>query len=82
MIPAQPVDVDRRQQGLRVGPLAVVKKREGIAEELAIEGTAPFIVERVLAADKPGTAIKWLTGRKAAWRFATSWATGRKVLPD
>ena len=47
-----------------------------------VETVAPFIVERVLAADKPGTAIKWLTGGKAAWRFATSWATGRKVLPD
>lgn len=48
----------------------------------SVETVAPFIVTQVLAASKPGTAIKWLTGRKAAWRFATSWATGRKVLPD
>lgn len=47
-----------------------------------VETVAPYIVEKVLEADKPGTAIRWLTNGKAAWRFATSWATKRKVMPD
>lgn len=47
-----------------------------------VETVAPFIVDSVLAADKPGTAIKWLTTPKAAWRFLTAGISKRKVMPD
>jgi NAD(P)-dependent dehydrogenase (short-subunit alcohol dehydrogenase family) len=47
-----------------------------------VETVAPFIADKVLAADKPGTAIKWLTQGKAFGRFATAWFTKRKVMPD
>jgi NAD(P)-dependent dehydrogenase (short-subunit alcohol dehydrogenase family) len=47
-----------------------------------VETVAPFIADRVLAAHKPGTAIKWLTQGKAIGRFATFWLTKRKVMPD
>jgi NAD(P)-dependent dehydrogenase (short-subunit alcohol dehydrogenase family) len=47
-----------------------------------VETVAPFIVDQVLAAHKPGTAIKWLTQGKAMRRFATAWLTKRKVMPD
>ena len=47
-----------------------------------VETVAPFIVERVLAADKPGTAIRWLTTPKAAWRFLSQPFVKRKVMPD
>jgi NAD(P)-dependent dehydrogenase (short-subunit alcohol dehydrogenase family) len=43
---------------------------------------APYIVEKVLAADKPGTAIRWLTNGKAAMRFLTQPIARRKVMPD
>lgn len=47
-----------------------------------VETVAPYIVERVLAAEKPGTAIRWLTPGKAITRFLTARITGRKVMPD
>lgn len=47
-----------------------------------VETVAPFIVDRVLAASKPGEAIAWLTRGKAFGRFATAWFTKRKVMPD
>lgn len=47
-----------------------------------VETVAPFIVERVLTASKPGEAIVWLTRGKAFARFATAWLTKRKVMPD
>jgi NAD(P)-dependent dehydrogenase (short-subunit alcohol dehydrogenase family) len=47
-----------------------------------VDTVAPYIVEKVLAADRPGASIKWLTNGKAALRFATSWMTKRKVMPD
>jgi NAD(P)-dependent dehydrogenase (short-subunit alcohol dehydrogenase family) len=47
-----------------------------------VETVAPYIADKVLAADKPGTAIKWLTQGKAFGRFATAWFTKRKVMPD
>lgn len=47
-----------------------------------VETVAPFIVGKVLAADKPGTAIKWLTMPKAVWRFMSAGLTKRKVMPD
>lgn len=47
-----------------------------------VETVVPFIVERVLAADKPGTAIKWLTTGKAARRFLLQPLVKRKVMHD
>ena len=47
-----------------------------------VETVAPFIVERALAADKPGTAIRWLTTGKAARRFLAQPFVKRKVMPD
>lgn len=47
-----------------------------------VETVAPFIVEQVLSTTKPGTAIKWLTGRKAAWRFATSLFRKRNLFGE
>ena len=46
-----------------------------------VETVAPFLVDQVLAAEKPGTAIKWLTMGKAFKRFATARLTGREVIP-
>ena len=46
-----------------------------------VETVAPYIVDKVLSADKPGTAIKWLTMGKALKRFATARLTGREVIP-
>jgi NAD(P)-dependent dehydrogenase (short-subunit alcohol dehydrogenase family) len=45
-----------------------------------VETVAPWIADRVLAATKPGTAIKWLTTPKAVWRFMTAGVTGRNVM--
>ena len=47
-----------------------------------VETVAPFIVEQVLAADKPGTAIRWMTTGKAARRFLLQPLAKRKVMPD
>lgn len=47
-----------------------------------VETVAPFIVDRVLAADKPGTAIRWLTTGKAARRFLLQPIVKRRVMPD
>jgi hypothetical protein len=47
-----------------------------------VETVAPFIVEKVLAADKPGSAIRWLTNGKAALRFVAQPIVKRKVMPD
>jgi NADP-dependent 3-hydroxy acid dehydrogenase YdfG len=46
-----------------------------------VETVAPFIVDRVLAADRPGTAIRWLTTGKAARRFLLQPIVRRKVMP-
>lgn len=47
-----------------------------------VETVAPWLVAQVLAAEKPGTAIRWLTTPKAIWRFMSAGITGRKVMPD
>ena len=47
-----------------------------------VETVAPYIVEQVLAVDKPGTAIRWLTNGKAARRFIAQPFVRRKVMPD
>lgn len=47
-----------------------------------VETVAPFIVAQVLKAERPGTAIRWLTTPKAVWRFLTAGISGRKVMPE
>jgi NADP-dependent 3-hydroxy acid dehydrogenase YdfG len=47
-----------------------------------VETVAPYLVEQVLAAEKPGTAIRWLTNGKAALRFLSQPIVRRKVMPD
>jgi NAD(P)-dependent dehydrogenase (short-subunit alcohol dehydrogenase family)/predicted MFS family arabinose efflux permease len=37
-----------------------------------VETVTPFLAEHVLANDKNGAKIAWLTGGKAMWRFATA----------
>ena len=45
-----------------------------------VETVVPFIAARVLAADKPGEAIRWLTTPKAAWRFFSSLVRKRDLF--
>lgn len=47
-----------------------------------VETVVPYLAAEVLAASKPGAAIKWLTTPKAAWRFMSAGITKRKVMPD
>jgi NAD(P)-dependent dehydrogenase (short-subunit alcohol dehydrogenase family) len=47
-----------------------------------VETVVPFIVDRVLAADKPATAIRWLTTGKAARRFLLQPIVKRRVMPN
>jgi NAD(P)-dependent dehydrogenase (short-subunit alcohol dehydrogenase family) len=47
-----------------------------------VETVVPYLVAEVLKADKPGTAIRWLTMPKAAWRFMSAGITKRRVMPD
>ena len=47
-----------------------------------VETVAPFIADKVLAAERPGTAIRWLTRRRAIWRFLTARFVRRMVMPD
>jgi len=37
-----------------------------------VETVTPYLVEGILAADKNGDAVRWLTGKKVMWRFMTS----------
>lgn len=46
-----------------------------------VETVAPFIVDKVLAADRPATAIRWLTTGKAARRFLLQPIVKRRVMP-
>ncbi len=47
-----------------------------------VEDVAPWLADAVLAADKPGAAIRWLTTGKAARRFLLQPLVRRKVMPD
>lgn len=47
-----------------------------------VETVTPYITEQILAAHKPGTAIKWLTTGKAAKRFLLQPIVRRKGMPD
>ena len=42
-----------------------------------VETVAPYLVERILANDRHGERIDWLTMRKLAWRLAISPFDGR-----
>ena len=46
------------------------------------ETVTPFLVEGVLANDKHGAKIAWLTRRKALWRFATARFSHRDLFAD
>lgn len=47
-----------------------------------VETVTPFLAEGVLANDKAGTRVAWLTSRKAAARFMMSLFRKRSVLTD
>ncbi len=47
-----------------------------------VETVTPYLAAEALKATKPGAAIRWLTPRKAAWRFMSAGVTKRKILPD
>ena len=47
-----------------------------------VETVTPWLVDRILAANKNGTAIRWLTYRKAAARFAASLFRKRTVIEE
>lgn len=44
-----------------------------------VETVTPWIAQKVLANERHGARIIWLTGRKAAWRFATARLRKRTV---
>jgi len=37
-----------------------------------VETVTPFLVDGILAADKNGAAVRWLTQPKILWRFFSS----------
>ena len=45
-----------------------------------VETVTPFLVEGMLAADKNGAAVRWLTPGKVRWRFFTSLFRKRDVF--
>jgi NAD(P)-dependent dehydrogenase (short-subunit alcohol dehydrogenase family) len=45
-----------------------------------VETVTPWLADQVLAANGPAPKIRWLTKRKAAWRFASQWAVKRNVM--
>ncbi len=47
-----------------------------------VETVTPWLAEHVLAADKPGTRVAWLTRRRAFARFMTAPLHKRNLFPD
>lgn len=47
-----------------------------------VETVTPFLAERVLANQKNGARIRWLTPAKAAWRFLTSGLLKRDLFQE
>jgi NAD(P)-dependent dehydrogenase (short-subunit alcohol dehydrogenase family)/predicted MFS family arabinose efflux permease len=47
-----------------------------------VETVTPYLAEQVLANDKSGAKIAWLTAPKAAWRFATAAFNKRNLFED
>ncbi|MCC5793433.1 MAG: SDR family oxidoreductase [Chromatiales bacterium] len=45
-----------------------------------VETVTPFLVEGMLRCERNGDAVRWLTGPKIAWRFASSLFRKRDVL--
>ena len=77
------VVTDLLDESMDEDPAAVARTRR-IYNILAdrVETVSPWIADQVLAANRPGTAIKWLTTPKAAARFFGSLVVKRKILPD
>ena len=46
------------------------------------ETVTPWLAKKVLANQKNGTVINWLTNGKIMWRFATSWARKRNFWKE
>ena len=44
------------------------------------ETVAAFLVPRMLAAQKSGLRVAWLTGAKIMWRFMTAGMTKRRMV--
>lgn len=47
-----------------------------------VETVTPYLAEGIVANDKPGARVAWLTGGKAAFRFLTASFRKRQVLED
>ena len=47
-----------------------------------VETVTPWLADKVLANDKSGAVINWLTPAKAAWRFATARFHPRNLFDD
>lgn len=47
-----------------------------------VETVTPWLADGVLAADKPGATVAWLTNRKAFWRFATAGFNKRDLFAE
>jgi NAD(P)-dependent dehydrogenase (short-subunit alcohol dehydrogenase family) len=47
-----------------------------------VETVTPWLVEQMLAADRNGAAIRWMTTPKAAWRFISSLWSKRHVIEE
>lgn len=47
-----------------------------------VETVTPYLAEGIIANEKAGARVAWLTGKKAALRFMTAGFTKRKVLRD
>jgi NAD(P)-dependent dehydrogenase (short-subunit alcohol dehydrogenase family) len=45
-----------------------------------VDTVTPFLADGVLAADRPGARVAWLTGGKVAWRFLTAGFSRRDLF--
>jgi len=57
-------------------------RKRGIYNILAdrVDVVTPWLAEKVLASNKNGAAVRWLTTPKVIWRFLTAKITGRDIL--
>ena len=47
-----------------------------------VETVTPWLVDRILIADKTGAKVAWLTTPKAFWRFLTAGFNKRDLFSD
>lgn len=47
-----------------------------------VETVTPWLADRVLANERSGNTITWLTTPKLLWRFATAWARTRDLFEE